>query len=344
MVNTDRYKHTHTRHTHTQTMHSKKTKKNKYATLPVTPKGVQSGPIEHEYVPVTDYKKTPKEQGLRRSNRSKIKPLAFWKNERPVFGANSATGYLKEAMGAMPVVMGYEKAMPTPYKKRKIAHRNNHDGAGMNKKKKGYNNNNNSSNNIQYQDEPVIVEQKPFDARKLKKKFDFHTGQEATMWDESLEEPSEMKVVAFASKAKSSELPLPRSRKKHEGKVVGTASQSFNVPSGDNDVSIGYIMGNLCLPPNAIKDPESTGACSQVFTVCSCQPKSLEVAFGDPAEEDGNFVPETAQRFLLSAGDQFRIPPGNAYRLHNHSKTTDSQLAWTIIRPKYSNEENSSAA
>ena len=132
----------------------------------------------------------------------------------------------------------------------------------------------------------------------------------------------------------TSELPLPRARKKHEGKVVGSAGQSFNVPSGESDVSIGYIMGSLFLPPNGIKDPEATGVCSQVFTVVSCQPKALEIAYGDPDEEEGSLEPETAQRFLLGPGDQFRIPLGNVYRLHNHSKSTDAKLAWTIIRPR----------
>jgi centromere protein C len=141
-------------------------------------------------------------------------------------------------------------------------------------------------------------------------------------------------VVSYAASLKDTNLPLPTTgRRKHEGKIVGRAAQSFNVPSSDNNVFVGYLMGNLKLPPKGIKDPESTGACSQVFTVCSCQPNSLEVAFGDPHEEEGSLSPLTAQRFLLSSGDQFRIPPGNAYRLENHSSTTECMMAWTIIRP-----------
>mmetsp|Transcript_8140 Transcript_8140/g.9296 ORF Transcript_8140/g.9296 Transcript_8140/m.9296 type:complete len:116 (+) Transcript_8140:113-460(+) len=111
------------------------------------------------------------------------------------------------------------------------------------------------------------------------------------------------------------------------------AAQSFNI-TGEDDTTPGYIMGNLCLPPKGIKDPESTGPCSQVFTICSCQPKSLEVIFGDPHEDEGTLNPDTAQRFLLSTGDQFRIPPANAYKLVNHSTSTDTLLAWTIIRPR----------
>ena len=146
-------------------------------------------------------------------------------------------------------------------------------------------------------------------------------------------------VVSYAHNLIETVLPLPKTgRKKSESMVVGRAAQSFNVPPSGDHICVGYLMGNLKLPPKGIKDPESTGSCSQVFTVCSAQPNSVEVAFGDPNEEEGSLSPQTAQRFLLSAGDQFRIPPGNAYRLANHSKTTECMLAWTIIRPPKSGE------
>jgi centromere protein C len=129
-------------------------------------------------------------------------------------------------------------------------------------------------------------------------------------------------------------LPLPPTRKKADGKVVGKAAQSFNIPTREDDICVGYIMGSLLLPPKGMKDAESTGSCSQVFTVCNCQPKSIEVAYGDPHDDDEIWNPETAQRFLLSAGDQFRVPPGNVYRLVNHSTKVDALVAWTIIRPQ----------
>jgi centromere protein C len=128
------------------------------------------------------------------------------------------------------------------------------------------------------------------------------------------------------------DLPVSSKRKKSEGKVSGKATQAFNVPT-DDDQYIGYIAGNLVLPPKGIKDPESSGACALAFTVCSGQPGAFEVAYGDPHEPEGLIDPDTAQRFLLGPGDMFRVPPGNCYRLQNHSKTTDCVLTWTIIRP-----------
>jgi len=92
-------------------------------------------------------------------------------------------------------------------------------------------------------------------------------------------------------------------------------------------------MGNLVLPPQGIKDAESVGSCAQTFTVVSCQDKSLEIAYGNPDDNNGEVLPETASRVLLNRGDMFRIPPGNCYRLENHSKEVESYLTWTIIRP-----------
>ena len=130
-----------------------------------------------------------------------------------------------------------------------------------------------------------------------------------------------------------SNLPISKKRKKAEGKVTGKAAQAFNVDCSGSDDYVGYIMGNLILPPKGIKDSESVGPCAQTFTVCRAQPKAVEVAFGDPDQPDGELDAETAQRFLLGPGDMFRVPPGNSYRLENHSEGTECLLTWTIIRP-----------
>ena len=67
-------------------------------------------------------------------------------------------------------------------------------------------------------------------------------------------------------------------------------------------------------------------------SVGDCQPNSLEFALADPSGKDGEFDPKTAQRYLLSKGDIFQIPPGNVYRLENHSTTVMATLFWTIIK------------
>jgi hypothetical protein len=66
--------------------------------------------------------------------------------------------------------------------------------------------------------------------------------------------------------------------------------------------------------------------------VISCQPNALEIAYADPDDDEGIFNPETATRFFLCSDATFRIPPGNCYRLENHSKTYKAKLTWTIIK------------
>ena len=77
-----------------------------------------------------------------------------------------------------------------------------------------------------------------------------------------------------------------------------------------------------------------------VFSVVRGQPGTIEVAFGIDDDDDDNsseseaapLHPERAQRFLLSPKDQFRVPPGNVYRIHNHSKKHEAYVTWVIIR------------
>lgn len=141
-------------------------------------------------------------------------------------------------------------------------------------------------------------------------------------------------VVAYKSRVEYHKLPLSKDRTKAEGNVVGKAAQAFSFVQPPNSDYVGYIMGNLVLPPRGIKDAESVGSCAQVFTIVSGQPGAVEVAYADPEEcDNGVLKPESAFRFLLGPGDMFRVPPGNCYRLQNHSKTTECFLTWTIIRP-----------
>jgi centromere protein C len=119
-----------------------------------------------------------------------------------------------------------------------------------------------------------------------------------------------------------------------EGEVAGKAAQVFNVNTDQQGNCCGYIMGILVLPPASVKDCENVGPCNQLFTVCHGQPQSLEVAYDNSREWDSR----TAQRFLLSPRDLFRVPAGNCYRLQNHSKESDCFLSWTIIKPMQESE------
>lgn len=141
-------------------------------------------------------------------------------------------------------------------------------------------------------------------------------------------------MISYGKSLERHELPLPATRKKSDGKVVGRAAQAFNVLNEQvSENYVGYIMGHLTLPPKGVKDYEPVGLCAQTFTVCLGQPGSLEVSIADPDTLENKSYDEAAQRFLLSPGDMFRIPQNNVYQLQNHSKSNDCLLTWTIIRP-----------
>ena len=142
-------------------------------------------------------------------------------------------------------------------------------------------------------------------------------------------------VVAYKKDLDESQrdLPVPASRPKADGKGVVYAAQAFNVPTDEDTPLVGYIMGNLTMPPKSVKDAEAVGLCAQTFTVVSAQRGSVELTFSKPGEPDHVVDPKTASRFLLGPGDMFRVPPGNSYRIQNHSKDTKCHLTWTIIRP-----------
>lgn len=143
-------------------------KKQRQVTL-FSPPGYPVGNREMNPVPVSDYKESP-EQGKRRSRRMHVKPLAYWKNERIVYGPHDEDGELGDEMGCMPVPMSVLTALPTPRKQRKPV-------AFAGGSKKG----------IHSHENAVVVEEKPFDDSRLRKKYKFVDGEYAQIWDEALE-------------------------------------------------------------------------------------------------------------------------------------------------------------
>ena len=295
--------------------------------------GIPAGNREYEAVPVSDYRgsgsedaTTPGGSSLRRSRRARFKPLDFWKNEKLIYEPQRETGLLGEAMGDMPVVAGVMHALPTPYRERKAPPKKD-DGEDTKKKsKKGKKRSGDDS------DDDDAPSREPFDDKALRKKYKIKSGESGHVWSETLENTLPTKIVSRIDGRTFSMLPLSSDRKKRESKVVGFASQAFHVQTDDDDLFPGYIAGNVVLPPRGIKDAEGVGLCSQVFNVGDCQPNSVEFALADPNGQDGEFDPKTAQRYLLSKGDMFQIPPGNVYRIENHSKHDRATLFWTIVK------------
>lgn len=74
------------------------------------------------------------------------------------------------------------------------------------------------------------------------------------------------------------------------------------------------------LVPGSMKDEESTHNCAQVFVVMSCQPRSLQVDIGH-------------QSYILSPGDHFFVPQHTLYQMINHSRTTEANISFVVIKP-----------
>ena len=81
-----------------------------------------------------------------------------------------------------------------------------------------------------------------------------------------------------------------------------------------------FSSGVLVLPPLSKKQHELT--CSvESFVILSAAPRSLQVTIGDTA-------------FRVSKGDQFFVPLGNVYSLHNLSEEREVRVYFHLITPQ----------
>lgn len=248
--------------------------------------------------------------GLRRSRRAtKGRRFAFWKGERPLYEQGTLVGLLQ--------------ADPTPAKK--TAKRGRED---KRDNKRKYKTSSTDHDRDSYSDElpPLPPSKLPKDLKYIPRT----DVDRLAVWDEVLETSYEMKVVVKAESLLPASA-LPRTAQRPPGKdKVGYAAHSFNVPEIPGVMS-GWISGFVDLPPEAIKDAEGVGKYAQVFFVASCQEDAVELGIADPSVD--TWTSQNAQRVILRKGDSFFIPPGNIYRLENHSTEASCMLYWTIIKP-----------
>ena len=81
-----------------------------------------------------------------------------------------------------------------------------------------------------------------------------------------------------------------------------------------------FVSGIVLLRPGAVKNVESTHACTQVFYVVSAQKQSFEFKIADTT-------------FTLSTGDHFFVPAHNKYGLRNYSSEMDAVITFVVIKP-----------
>lgn len=277
------------------------------------------------------------ETGLRRSGRAtQGRRFAFWKSERPVYDHGTIVGVLT--------------AEPTPKKPKTTVKRgrkskktldNDMDfeketGSARKKKKNVILSDVASSpvlfspmsrggNSLSSQDLPTP--EIPKDRNYLEKPTEAEVLQ---VWDEVNQQAQPRKVISCADFLNPPSA-LPKTAKRPRGKDgVGYAVHTFHVAELPGTMS-GWISGFLQLPPESIKDAEGVGKYAQNFVVTGCHEGSLELGLAHP--QKAVWEESTAQRVLLKKGDGFYLPPGNIYRLENHSKVVPAVLHWTIIKP-----------
>jgi hypothetical protein len=107
-----------------------------------------------------------------------------------------------------------------------------------------------------------------------------------------------------------------------------------------------WFTGTLTIAPGGSKAAERVMSSTQLYWVARGQARALELAVdaGDPGDGVGgtdacapeHFEPLRAQRYLLSAGDQFAVPAQNVYMLQNHSASESVLINWVILQVRSS--------
>ena len=237
---------------------------------------------------------------LRRSKRAKFPVMKFWKNERLV--------YERDSVVPAPRVVAVQLGAPTPKPTRRPA-RQKASGAARG----GYG-------------------APPASAGGPLAPSDFEgdeEGEHCDVWDEGSEAVATTRTVARLDNLVMCKLPSAGGGVR----ALGASGFRREATSTEDEIFPGWVSGCLELPPRAVKDPESTGTASTVIFSCFGQDKALEVAYNrpDPDDEVGIFDAPNAQRFLLSPGDHFHVPPNNIYRVENRSTTAPAKLFFTMI-------------
>eukprot|EP01039_Chlorochromonas_danica_P007461 gene7461-8248_t len=260
----------------------------------------------------SDEDESENEEGATRISKraTKGRRFNFWKNERPKYEDGT--------------LVGLYEAEPTPKKPRRMANsKANKKRARPTKvEKKLY-----ESDDEDAEWEGDNKKAKSLPPVKLPAKVRYIDGTKEKVlqtWDIYKEQPTEQRVVNLRSAMPPLRPLVPGDSKS------GLAGHTFVIPEIKREIS-GWIAGYLDLPPQGVKDAELVGKYAQIFFVSSGQEKALEFGLADPSTEDWD--DQLAQRVLLSPGDSFYVPPGNMYRLQNHSVALAAQLFFVVVQP-----------
>jgi centromere protein C len=147
-----------------------------------SPRGIPIGNRMYQRIPIVE--PSPVDAGdLRRSRRSKQKPLEFWRNERVEYGPADDDNFVEE-IGDMPLPKAVMRAQDTPYRKRKDAGKSKTAHTKNEKAKRRA-----SAASASDRDDDVA-----FDYSKLQKKYkgNLIESETANVWDDGIDELSDL--------------------------------------------------------------------------------------------------------------------------------------------------------
>eukprot|EP00939_MAST-03C_sp_MAST-3C-sp1_P000194 g194.t1 len=246
------------------------------------------------------YSPAPNPRGLRRSGRTRFKPLKYWKNERIEFEADPLT---REQV----LVGARREGVPTPLLKKSDRTPGPKTPAAERKKKRGR-----KKKKVDSQDSHMEVKrEKPV---KLPRGFEENDRSQA-MFKVMTAKGTEYRYLDAVQRQENlmfRDLPS-QDHTRPRPKACG----AFDDPS--------MVSGLVKLEPGAAKDLESVRGCTQVFYVVEGQDRSIEFQVGERSDDS---LP-----FLLSAGDHFCVRPHNSYSLVNHSSETDAVIHFVVVKP-----------
>ena len=239
---------------------------------------------------------------VRRSKRAKFPPMKFWKNERLIYRRDDAV----PAPSVVAIQLGAKT--PKPKVRPRAAKKGGYGAPGRG-------------------GDGGALTASEYDAD--------GEGQQADVWAEEAQRVVAVPAIARFDNLLMSKLPATMAGGKRAEARMTLATQALSREQAvAGDVVIpGWMTGCLELPPKGVKDAESTGLASMLFFAGEGQDGALELAINRPEPDDevGRFDAPSAQRFLLSPGDQFQIPPNNIYRLENRSQSRPAKLFFCLI-------------
>lgn len=244
--------------------------------------------------------------GARRSRRIRMKPLAFWKNERMVMGRSDNRG-VNACLPAEFLGVQRDGAKTPARRKRRRKLTGAAAQAVARKKAREQREAALARRHIREDTAPSSDEEDQLGAPVPIPQDLVETDPSYTL---EVDNGDEIVVPLFKSTQELQFEELPPAEGAEDQAGQARAAAAFV----EGNIKAGVVE----LDPGSHKDVEFTSGCSIVFHVHKCTSRALQMTI-------------SGQSKLARSGDMFMIPPNSEYFIINHSRKTKAVLSYTII-------------